>query len=445
MPEQNGAYYSRSLALLTKDRGWMKPLLVLGAALLLPFVGFIGVQGYALEWARLTAWGVDAAPKQKNIRVAECLASGWRGFLAGVGYALAAGVLGNLITTIFGGLGIAGILNIVVTFIGNLAYTLAALRATIYQDFAAGYAFERIWEMIRRDTDGFIKVALVTLVTSLVIGLATTMLFTVALVPMFFRFAFGIDASGVDLISGNITEPTVRYIFFEFLDAMVGMAPLLTIIAYVGSVGTAFCTLINTNVMALWVRQFDVPSWGASNDPLPMAYGLPPAGYVDPQQAAYYQQQVPQQAPYQEPVPQQAPYQQVTQQPAPQQDPYQAVPQDAYQQITANPPQETYTQPEPSQQPQAEAPAVEVQPIELAPIAIDESDKTNNVENKVVPTDTDPSTAVPEEPEPAEEPTLLEEEPTEAAEAVAEQEESVQSVQEEVSTESDAAEEPEEE
>lgn len=470
MPEQNGSYYARSWALLTKDRGWMKPLLVLGAALLLPFIGFLGVQGYALEWARLTAWGVDAAPKQKDVRVGECIASGWRGFLAGVGYALAAALINNLVVTWFGGLGIAGLLSLLVSFVGNMAYTLAALRATIYQDVSAGYAFERIWEMVRRDTDGFLKVAVVMALTSVAVGAATAVLFTVAIVPSLVGFALNVDTGGMELVAGNITEPVVRYIFFEFVDQLVMLAPLLTIISYIGSVAAAFATLINTNAMALWVRQFNVPAWGASSDPLPMAYGLPPVNYVA-QQVPYQQAQDPYQQVYQQQETYQQPYQQVQdpyQQPYQQvQDPYQAAAtyeqpqvQETYQQpsfdqqVAAYDQQTAYDQQEPIPQ---EAERQPVQPLELEPIvpAINPQSKTNDVENKVVPSDTASSQPVREDVEQAEttvvdepipqDPVVDEPEPmagpAEAPEPVDEPtqelEESVQSSQQEPQTESD--------
>ena len=443
MPEQNSGYYARSWALLTKDRGWIKPLLVLGAAMLLPVVGFLGVQGYVLEWARLTAWGVDAAPKQKDVRVAECISSGWRGFLAGAGYVLAVGLINNLIVTWFGNSSIVGLLTAVVSFAGSVAYSLAALRATIYQDIAAGYALERIWEMIRRDSDGFIRVVLVRIATSFVVGLATTLLFVMAIIPMLVGFALNIDAGGVDLIAGNITEPTVRYIFFEFLDQLTRLAPLLTIIGFIGSVGTVFATIISDNAMALWVRQFDVPSWGASSDPLPMAYGLPPAGY-DAQRVPYQQQMPYQQDMYQQQVPYQEQaqptYQQVPYEPT--QAPYQQV-QEPYQQV-----QEPYPQEQPSYQPVQE-PYQPVQPVELTPLAaIDPVSKNNDVENKMVQTDSQPAQEVQEVVETIDITAISEhhaeesvEETPEEVESVPEPtdapEESVQSSQEAIQTEPD--------
>ena len=64
---ENEKYFSRSWAMLTRDKGWIKPILVMAVAQLVPIAGYIGAKGYMLEWARLTAWGVAAAPKQKNV------------------------------------------------------------------------------------------------------------------------------------------------------------------------------------------------------------------------------------------------------------------------------------------------------------------------------------------------------------------------------------------
>ena len=71
-------YISRSWDMLTRDKGWIKVILLLALASFVPFVGLIGLVGYGLEWARLTAWGIDSSPKQRGVRIGECLASGWR-------------------------------------------------------------------------------------------------------------------------------------------------------------------------------------------------------------------------------------------------------------------------------------------------------------------------------------------------------------------------------
>ena len=49
MASNNEGYLSHSWGLLTRDEGWIKPLLVLAAAQLVPVIGPIGVNGYVLE------------------------------------------------------------------------------------------------------------------------------------------------------------------------------------------------------------------------------------------------------------------------------------------------------------------------------------------------------------------------------------------------------------
>jgi hypothetical protein len=71
-------YFARSWTLLTRAKGWPKTVLLLCVASLVPIVGPLFSLGYIVEWARLTAWGVDAYPKQRGIRIGRCIASGWR-------------------------------------------------------------------------------------------------------------------------------------------------------------------------------------------------------------------------------------------------------------------------------------------------------------------------------------------------------------------------------
>lgn len=68
-------YFLRSWRMLTCRRGWVKPILVLSVAWLVPIAGPLALLGYALEWARLSAWGVDSSPKQSKVQVgaASCL------------------------------------------------------------------------------------------------------------------------------------------------------------------------------------------------------------------------------------------------------------------------------------------------------------------------------------------------------------------------------------
>lgn len=296
MPEQNGSYFKRAWALLTRDKGWQKPILVLAAASFVPIVGALGLLGYALEWARLTAWGVDSAPKQKGVRIGECIKSGWRGLVAILGYGAAGGLLSSLIASLLGGGALTQLSSLVVVAVASAVAQVAALRATIYQSFGAGYQINRIWDMFQRDKKGFGKVALVMWVSSAVVGLVVSILFGLVMIPVFMRVGVSaMEYGAYDL--DYIDSATAQLILFELADGLVSVAPLLGVVSFVGAIGSAAVSLITQTVTALWMRQFNVPAWGASEDPLPLAAGLPAGGYAAPQGS----QDNPPQAPYGQP------------------------------------------------------------------------------------------------------------------------------------------------
>lgn len=378
-----GGYFAQSWALLTKDRGWIKPLLVLGAALLVPVVGMLGVMGYACEWARLTAWGVDAAPKQRGVRVGECIKSGGRMFVVTFVYGLVAGLATSTVTLVLGNNVITNLLGSLVTFVVGFVATIAGLRATIYQSVSAGFQLGRVQEMIERDTNGCLHVAAVSLLMTVALGFAISALSMVALVPVAIRLSIGL--TGFDLVDLQyLDSTTARYVFSEFFTALGAVSPLLAVISYVSCVGSALVTLLSDTVVALWMRQFDVPSWGASGDPLPLRYpALPPAStyaaygqdpYVPPAQSPYVAPgQNPYAAPgqptYQQPQAQQ-PYQ--PQQPPVQ--PYQQ-PQAPYQAQQPQAPQPNQQQWQPNQQPAPEPEQVVWQPV-AAPQSTAEAEPT---------------------------------------------------------------------
>ena len=168
--------FASSWRMLTRDKGWIKPVLILTMVGWIPILGQIVLFGYGLEWARLTAWGVDSAPKQRGVDYGKVLESGGRAFLVTVtlGFVVALvlqvvfpGSLGLLISGFAGN----GLLSSSATFSTGLAMSLlalaasllmgsflqaAALRATIYDSFSAG------WLMCIRDRSRTITLPLGT-------------------------------------------------------------------------------------------------------------------------------------------------------------------------------------------------------------------------------------------------------------------------------------------
>ena len=242
MSAEKEAYYSRSWALLTRDKGWWKVLLVAGIASFVPIVGPLGVFGYALEWARLTAWGVDASPKQKDVRVGECIKSGWRGFVACLGWLIVWEVISLCLARLTHNNDVVSLLVAICSLFVNVILCAAALRAAVYQNFKAGYQANRLWDMLKAVFGGIAKITGITTLTSLVIGFVLSVVGFMAMMPSVVRvIGFAVSAS-----------PSTDYRAFVnvLVDAIAGIFPLIMFMAYLASVGQAFVTLIEVTAVA---------------------------------------------------------------------------------------------------------------------------------------------------------------------------------------------------
>lgn len=259
-------YFSRSWALLTRDKGWVKPLLVMTAAELVPVAGSLGNKGYVLEWARLTAWGVDSAPKQRNVDVGGCIASGWRGFVVELGWGIVLGIAIAFASTILYSLpgvlgallgGLFGLVSIGIGACSSTVMAIAEIRAAIYERIGAGYNVSRIFEMVGRDTSGFGRVFLVHLACAAVAGLAGSVAALVVAAMLMPMIMVGAAGGSREQVLG-VLAASMGLIF-------VLVVVLILLFSFVGNM----VRMITTTATALWMRQFDVPSWGRSEEPLP--------------------------------------------------------------------------------------------------------------------------------------------------------------------------------
>lgn len=264
----NGKYFSRSWALLTRDKGWIKPLLVMAAANLVPIAGALGNRGYALEWARLSAWGADAAPKQKNVDVGKCILSGARAMVVAIGWGIAITLLIVPITVLANVMprGVDSVASALASFVGfvftafaGMFVEVAEIRTAIYEGIGAGYRVDRIFELVKRDFEGFCKLFAIKLACSFVLGIVAGM-FAVILVFAFLPLLIGLAAGHTNyetltLLAGNL----------------MWVVPFCAVFGYLFSFLENATRMVVTNAVGLWMRQFDVPRWGRSEDPLPTA------------------------------------------------------------------------------------------------------------------------------------------------------------------------------
>lgn len=288
MYAQNLGFMS-SWHMLTRDKGWVKPVLVLTLVGWIPILGQIVLMGYGLEWARLTAWGVDAAPKQRGVDYGKVLSTGGRAFLVSLslGFVIALvlqvvfpGSLYMLFTGLTAGNAVSvatamasgaamSILTMVVSIAMGTFLQAATLRATLYDSFSAGWRLDRLFQMIGRDFGGFLKVLLVTLIGGAISGVYA---FVVSLVLVLVVMGGVMSATAFVGLSGSYMNGW-HFLLEQLL--RIGAGPLLLFIvvvialAFVGSAISTAMSLVSMNAMGQWFCRFDVHRWGVSADPLP--------------------------------------------------------------------------------------------------------------------------------------------------------------------------------
>ncbi len=259
----DGSYLSRSWRMLTQDKGWYKPILVLALVTFVPIVGLLGTLGYYLGWARLTAWGIDSAPKQRKVDVGACIVGGWKGFVVELVWGIVGGIIAGFVVALSG----AWLLWLV--WFGIALYSIvldvAVVRSAIYQHIGPGFGLSQIFDMCGRDFGGIMKIFLIlllrvavtfafTLVILLIVSLALAG--PLAQVGTLYYYSGNSDfllSNGVSLVTGIISW----------------LGPLVVVCAYLESLIGATFDLLIFNSVALWMRQFNVPAWGGPADPVP--------------------------------------------------------------------------------------------------------------------------------------------------------------------------------
>lgn len=278
--------FTTSWKMLTRDKGWIKPILMLTLVGWIPILGQIAILGYGLEWARLTAWGVDAAPKQRGVAYGKVLATGGIAFLVMLTMGLVTGVVDTIlfgrwysitslpfgssifadsVITLAGDVtSVLGIAVLVVNLLMGAFITAAMLRATLYDSFGAGWRIDRLFQMVARDPGGFFHAYAVSLIGGIVnsvYAMVVTLAGGLA--------AFG-GAMGVALSMGIASDTIIERLLYG---AGPGLVILLVVVAlaaaFAGSAISITMQLVSINAMGQWFCRFRVDLWGVSSAPLP--------------------------------------------------------------------------------------------------------------------------------------------------------------------------------
>lgn len=264
---QKDRYFGRAWAMLTQEKGWWKPILLCALGALVPIVGPLAVLGYGLEWSRRVAWGSTEGPS-RQVKIGGLIKSGWRGFVVVAGWSIAAVVVGSIVENLpWIGDFLGSVWGIFTLFLG-VVFVVAQVRATIYQNFKAGYRAKTLWQMVSRDPWGLLRVFVIKLVPTLIVGVVGFLMFVPA---MFGSIGFIVDL--VDYMDGYyyyMSEAEEVRFALEVLGFFVQQfAPAFFATLMVSLVAGSFMSLLVDCGVGLWLRQFDVPAWGKDEDPLP--------------------------------------------------------------------------------------------------------------------------------------------------------------------------------
>ena len=261
-------YLARSWALLTLEKGWWKPILIMALFGLIPVVGILALVGYALETARVTAWCINAGPKQKDLKFGTYIVTGFKAAVI----ALAFGLAYSIATEIFSYIPVINLILVPVFIVAAFVYPLfinvVQVRASVYGRISAGFAFKNIFEMIKHDMGGLFRI----FGMGFVLGIATSIIMGIiggsVAISMFMNI--GTQAVTIARTQNIYSEDRLGIIILAlFARRFIQMVPIFLVIGYIGHVVGLIVMLLMQNAIALWMRQFNVPAWGQSNDPLP--------------------------------------------------------------------------------------------------------------------------------------------------------------------------------
>lgn len=274
---ENGRYLSRSWRMMTQDKGWYKPILVLALCCFVPVAGPIAVLGYALSWARLTAWGVDSAPKQTAVDVGGCFKAGWYGFVVALVWSLALSVAEGVVMGLLSFIGgpVESVLSLavyVLAWLAGLLVLVALVRTAVYERIGAGFGVSQVWAMATHDFSGLMRVLgieVLALVVGGVVGFVLVMAMAASLLPVVMQLAY---------LTSYADSYGAVWVLDGLLSMLSGWLPALVLVGYVFNVISCVFELLVLNAVALWMRQFNVAAWGAPSDPVPLPTTPVPAG-----------------------------------------------------------------------------------------------------------------------------------------------------------------------
>lgn len=289
-------YFSRAWRALLATKNWFGKICLLALVSLVPIFGTIVVFGYLYGWARDAAWGMDN-PLPDRIFGNEDGRLYRRGFFAlvisfVVGLGAAAfffigaaliDVVASFAMMLFDGPVFAGhgdsslmmfsafsLMWLLGVMFVSLALSLAVqffvwagtMRMSVYDTLGSGFQLSRIGAMLRKDPLGMLKIFLMQLLVSFALGIFVVLVWCMV---VFVGLLIGMSVMGAGGAAGMSSYG------FDVLAVVGTLAVALFAIGlvYLTCVGSIIIQALVCRSLGYWTAQFDVPHWGAQDQPLP--------------------------------------------------------------------------------------------------------------------------------------------------------------------------------
>ena len=308
--------------------GWFKNVLKLGLLDMIPILGTIVQNGFLYGWAREAAWNVrNPLPRtifgNNDTRLwargglifvfmfvlglIPGIISTFSDMLTNSGYfALPAGgsYYGSVPPVSGGAMALGFLLSLVslalyvlVEFIG----WAGSMRISIYDSLSAGFNIKNDWSMLKRDTNGIVRIFAMNLLFGLIFGLIFGLVFFIVC----FTFLMSILVPVINASSGTMSDSEIMTAIASAGAGFLVFMLVFTLLIYALMCVSVWLQMITTRALGYWTSQFNVPSWGPQDAPLPGGYA--PAGawqqpnqYQQPQGSQPQQGAQPQPNPYQQ-------------------------------------------------------------------------------------------------------------------------------------------------
>lgn len=321
-------YFQTAWTDVKNSPGWFKNVLKLGLLDMIPILGTIVQNGFLYGWAREAAWNVrNPLPRtifgNNDTRLwargglifvfmfvlglIPGIISTFSDMLTNSGYfaLLAGGSYYGSVPPVSGG---AMALGFLLSLVSLALYVLVefigwagSMRISIYDSLSAGFNIKNDWSMLKRDTNGIVRIFAMNLLFGLIFGLIFGLVFFIVC----FTFLMSILVPVINASSGTMSDSEIMTAIASAGAGFLVFMLVFTLLIYALMCVSAWLQMITTRALGYWTSQFNVPSWGPQDAPLPGGYA--PAGawqqpnqYQQPQGGQPQQDAQPQPNPYQQ-------------------------------------------------------------------------------------------------------------------------------------------------